>query len=209
MIMICSIFVTFTFKTTEKIGNAYGIAVVGVMFISTCVVSLIMLIIWNVKLWWIMLFFTLFGTMEGVYLSAVLSKFIEGGYLPITFSLVLMTVMGIWHYVYVQKYKFELDNKVSPSYMQDLAANTNINRVPGIGLLYSELVEGIPSIFPHFIEIIPSIHSVMVFVSLKFIPISTVMVEERFLFGQVGTREYRIYRCVVRYGYKDKMRGAP
>lgn len=24
MIMICSIFVTFTFKTTEKIGNAYG-----------------------------------------------------------------------------------------------------------------------------------------------------------------------------------------
>ncbi|KAL1810659.1 hypothetical protein ACET3Z_020724 [Daucus carota] len=205
MIMICSIFVTFTFKTTEKIGNAYGIAVVGVMFISTCLVSLIMLIIWKVKLWWIVLFFTVFGTLEGVYLSAVLSKFIQGGYLPIAFSLVLMSIMGIWHYVYVQRYKFELDNKVSASYIQDLATNPNINRVPGIGLLYSELVQGIPPIFPHFIENIPSIHSVLVFVSLKFIPISTVMLEERFLFRQVEPREYRMFRCVVRYGYKDKI----
>lgn len=205
MIMICSIFVTFTFKTTEKIGNAYGIAVVGVMFISTCLVSLIMLTIWKVKLWWIVLFFTVFGTMEGLYLSAVLSKFVQGGYLPIAFSLILMTIMGIWHYVYVQRYKFELDNKVSTSYIQELATNPNINRVPGIGLLYSELVQGIPPIFPHFIENIPSIHSVLVFVSLKFIPVTTVMLEERFLFRQVEPREYRMFRCVVRYGYKDKI----
>ncbi|KAL8110918.1 hypothetical protein AgCh_026616 [Apium graveolens] len=205
MIMICSIFVTLTFKTTEKIGNAYGIAVVGDMLISTSLVSLIMLIIWKVKLWWMLLFFTVFITMEGVYLSAVLSKFIQGGYLPIAFSLVLMTIMGIWHYVYVQRYKFELDNKVSDNYIQDLATNPNVNRIPGIGLLYSELVQGVPPIFPHFIENVPSIHSVLVFVSLKFIPISTVMLEERFLFRQVEPREYMIFRCVVRYGYKDKI----
>ncbi|KAK1371516.1 hypothetical protein POM88_037608 [Heracleum sosnowskyi] len=38
-----------------------------------------------------------------------------------------------------------------------------------------------------------------------FIPISTVMLEERFLFRHVKPREYRMFYCVVRYGYKDKI----
>jgi len=84
-----------------------------------------------------------------------------------------------------------------------LALRQDIKRISGIGFLYSELVEGIPPIFTHFIEKIPSIHSVLVFVSVKHLPISRVEMQERFLFRQVEPREYRIYRCVVRYGYKD------
>ncbi|KAL3637072.1 Potassium transporter 5 [Castilleja foliolosa] len=86
---------------------------------------------------------------------------------------------------------------------KDLSNNDDIKRIPGIGLLYSELVQGVPPIFPHFISNIPSIHSIVVFVSVKSIPISKVAVEERFLFRQVEPREYRLFKCVVRYGYKD------
>ncbi|XP_059664672.1 potassium transporter 5 [Cornus florida] len=203
LLMVACVIVTFSFKTTEKIGHAYGIAVVSVMVITTCMVSLIMLVIWKISIWWIVLFFVVFASVEILYLSAVLSKFTQGGYLPLAFSVVLMMIMGIWHYVHKQRYMFELNNKVSSNFIRDLAQNPNINRVPGIGLLYSELVQGIPPIFPHFIANIPSIHSVLVFVSLKFIPISKVALEERYLFRQVEPREYRMFRCVVRYGYND------
>ncbi|KAF6134609.1 hypothetical protein GIB67_025724 [Kingdonia uniflora] len=140
MIMTCSILVTIAFQTPEQIGNAYGIAVVAVMAITTHLTSLIMLIIWKTSVWRIILFYTVFATLELTYLSSVLSKFVQGGYLPLAFSFFLMTMMGIWHYVYRGKYTFELKNKVSNSFMKDLVKNQYINRVPGIGLLYSENV---------------------------------------------------------------------
>ncbi|CAK9133291.1 unnamed protein product [Ilex paraguariensis] len=205
LLMVACVIVTFAFKTTEKIGNAYGIAVVAVMVITTCMITLIMLVVWKTSIWWISLFFVVFGSIEFIYLSSVLYKFKQGGFLPLAFSLVLVIVMGIWHYVHKQRYMFELNNKVSSDYIRDLAKNQDLIRVPGIGLLYSELVQGIPPIFPHFISNIPSIHSVLVLVSIKSIPISKVALEERFLFRQVEPRDYRMFRCVVRYGYKDKI----
>lgn len=180
-----------------------GIAVVAVMVITTCMVTIIMLVVWRTKMIWIAFFFFGFICIEAVYLSSVLYKFKDGGFLPLAFSFFLMIIMGIWHYIHKERYMYELKNKVSREFIRELAANPNINRVPGIGLLYSELVQGVPPIFPHFIANIPSIHSVLVFVSIKSLPMSKVALEERFLFRQVEPREYRMFRCVVRYGYND------
>ncbi|XP_078442060.1 high affinity K+ transporter 5 [Wolffia australiana] len=202
-LMAACIIVTASFKTTEKIGNAYGIAVVSVMLITTCLVSLVMVVIWKTSLWIVAIFFIVFGGIESAYFSSAMYKFKDGGFLPLALSFFLISVMGTWHYVHREKYLFELKNKVSSSYIQEVASNPEVRRIPGIGLLYSELVQGIPPIFPHFLRNVPSIHSVLIFVSIKRLPISHVSVEERFLFRQLGPRENRMFRCVVRCGYKD------
>ncbi|KAI3972136.1 hypothetical protein MKW92_006381 [Papaver armeniacum] len=202
-IMIATVLVTIVFRTTEQIGNAYGIAVVSVMVITTNLVTLIMLFIWKTSVWLVALFYIVLVTIEVTYLSAVLYKFTKGGYLPVALALILMAMMGIWHYVYMKRYMFEFKNKVSGEFVRDLVQNPDVNRIPGIGLLYSELVQGIPPIFPHFVANIPSIHSVLVFVSIKRIPVSKVAAEERFLFRQVEQKDYRMFRCVARYGYND------
>ncbi|PPR98858.1 hypothetical protein GOBAR_AA21800 [Gossypium barbadense] len=92
----------------------------------------------------------------------------------VVFATFMMGIMGIWHYVHHKRYDFELRNKVSSEYMTQLAKDPRINRVPGMGLLCSELVHGIPPIFPHFVSNIPSIHSVLVFLSLKKLPVSKI-----------------------------------
>lgn len=175
------------------------------MVITTSMVTLVMLVVWKAKIWWVLLFFVGFMTIELIFLSSVLYKFTGGGYLPLCFSLILMFVMGIWHYVHKQKYVYELENKVSPEYIRDLVTHPNINRVPGLAFLYSELVQGIPPIFSHFVANIPSIHSVLVFVSIKSVPISKVLLEQRFLFRRVEPRENKMFRCVVRYGYRERI----
>ncbi|XP_057773917.1 potassium transporter 5 [Salvia miltiorrhiza] len=200
LLMLACVLVTYAFKTTEKIGHAYGIAVVAVMVITTVMVTLIMLMVWKTKIWWILSFFVVFMSVEMLYFSSVLYKFTQGGYLPLALSLVLMTMMGVWHYAQQKRYVFELGNKVSAGYVEELVKSSDVARLPGVGLLYSEMVQGIPPMFPHFISNIPSMHSLVIFVSIKSIPISKVAVEERFLFRQV---QPRIFRCVVRYGYKD------
>jgi len=44
---------------------------------------------------------------------------------------------------------------------------------------------------------------VLIFMCIKNVPIPHVRPEERFLVGRIGPKEYRIYRCIVRYGYHD------
>lgn len=180
-----------------------GIAVCMVMLITTIMVALIMLVIWKTNILWIALFVLVFSSVEIVYLSSMLTKFVQGGFFPLVLSLFLMCIMGIWHYTHRKRYMFELKNKVSSEYVREIVSKQVISRIPGVSLIYSELVEGVPPIFAHIVANIPHIHSVVVFVSMKSIPISKVALDERFLFRQVQPKEYRIFRCVVRYGYKD------
>ncbi|RVW54593.1 Potassium transporter 20 [Vitis vinifera] len=115
----------------------------------------------------------------------------------------LMTIMYIWNDVYRRKYYYDLDHKISPEVVKELVVSTNFSRIPGLAIFYSELVHGIPPIFKHYMENVPALHSVLVFVSIKSLPISKVPVEERFLFRRVDPNDIYVFRCVVRYGYTD------
>uniref|UniRef100_A0ACD5UYD1 Uncharacterized protein n=1 Tax=Avena sativa TaxID=4498 RepID=A0ACD5UYD1_AVESA len=205
MMGLASIIVTIAFKTTTNIGNAYGICVVTTFSITTHLMTVVMLLIWKKHVIFIMLFYGVFGSIELIYLSSILSKFIEGGYLPFCFALVIMSLMATWHYVQVKRYWYELDHIVPISEMTTLLEQSDVRRIPGVGLLYTELVQGIPPVFPRLIKKIPSVHSIFMFMSIKHLPISRVVPAERFLFGQVGPREHRMFRCVARYGYSDKL----
>jgi KUP system potassium uptake protein len=44
---------------------------------------------------------------------------------------------------------------------------------------------------------------VLVFLCVKSVPVPYVQPEERFLVGRIGPKEYRLYRVIVRYGYRD------
>uniref|UniRef100_A0ACD5UAI3 Uncharacterized protein n=1 Tax=Avena sativa TaxID=4498 RepID=A0ACD5UAI3_AVESA len=205
MMGLASIVVTIAFKTTTNIGNAYGICVVTTFAITTHLMTVVMLLIWKKHVIFIMLFYVVFGSIELIYLSSILSKFIEGGYLPFCFALVIMSLMATWHYVQVKRYWYELDHIVPISEMTTLLEQSDVRRIPGVGLLYTELVQGIPPVFPRLIKKIPSVHSIFIFMSIKHLPISRVVPAERFIFRQVGPREHRMFRCVARYGYSDKL----
>lgn len=205
--LLCVI-VTLGFQTTTNIGNAYGICVISVMTITTILLVIVMLLIWRVSIWLIIPFCLVFGLVELIYLSSVLYKFKEGGYLPIATATVLVAIMVIWHYVHVKKYWYELEHIVTNEDMKELIRTHDVKRTPGVGFLYTELVQGISPIFPHLIEKIPFVHSVLVFVSIKHLPVPHVEVSERFLFRKVKSKTSLIFRCVARYGYSDTPEGA-
>jgi KUP system potassium uptake protein len=84
-----------------------------------------------------------------------------------------------------------------------LGPSLGIVRVPGIGLIYTELVTGVPSIFSHFVTNLPAFHEVLIFLCVKSMHVPYVSPDERYLVGRIGPKEYQMYRCIVRYGYKD------
>ncbi|XP_051122478.1 putative potassium transporter 12 isoform X2 [Andrographis paniculata] len=202
-LMVMCIVVVAVFRSTTEIANAYGIAEVGVMLVSTVLVTLVMLLIWQTNLAFALAFPLVFGSIELIYMSAVLSKITEGGWLPLAFASIFLCIMYTWNYGSVLKYQSEVRGKLSMDVMYDLGSTLGTVRVPGIGLLYNELVQGIPSVFGQFLLNLPAIHSTVVFVCIKYVPIPVVPHEERFLFRRVCPKDYHMFRCIARYGYKD------
>lgn len=180
-----------------------GTAVVVVMLATTLLMTLIMILVWRCH-WILVLIFTgLSLVVECTYFSAVLFKVDQGGWVPLVIAAAFLLIMYVWHYGTLKRYEFEMHSKVSMAWLLGLGPSLGLVRVPGIGLVYTELASGVPHIFSHFITNLPAIHSVVVFVCVKYLPVYTVPEEERFLVKRIGPKSFHMFRCVARYGYKD------
>ncbi|CAN4082474.1 unnamed protein product [Withania somnifera] len=202
LMMLC-LAVTIGFRDTKHISNASGLAVITVMLVTTCFMSLVIVLCWHKNVLFAICFIFFFGSIEALYFSASLIKFLEGAWVPIVLSFIFLVVMYIWHYGTLKKYEFDVENKIPINWLLTLSPNLGIRRVRGIGLIHTELVTGIPAIFSHFVTNLPAFHQVLVFLCIKSVPVPHVRPEERFLVGRVGPKEYRVYRCIARYGYRD------
>ncbi|XP_068658697.1 probable potassium transporter 2 [Aristolochia californica] len=203
ILMVLCLAVLLGFRDTTLIGNAYGIAAMTVMFVTTCLMGLVIIFVWQKHVLLALAFLIFFGLIEGFYLSSAIIKVPQGGWVPLVLSAIFMVVMYVWHYGTRRKYLFDLQNKVSMKWILTLGPSLGVVRVPGIGLIYTELVTGVPAIFSHFVTNLPAFHQVLVFVCVKSVPVPYVSPDERYLVGRIGPRAYRMYRCIVRYGYKD------
>ncbi|XP_009334486.2 potassium transporter 3 isoform X2 [Pyrus x bretschneideri] len=202
-LMIISLAVTIGFRDTIRIANAYGIAFLGVTIITTWLVSLVIDLVWHQSFMLSLLFCVLFGSVEAVYLSSLCVRILKGTWLPLVLSAVFLVVMYVWQYGTQKKYLYDLHNKVSMKWMLTLGPSLGIVRVPGIGLIYTELSTGVPASFTHFLTNLPAFYQVIVFVCVKTVPVPYVPQKERYLVGRIGPKSFGMYRCMVRNGYKD------
>ncbi|XAR71877.1 hypothetical protein NMG60_11018324 [Bertholletia excelsa] len=203
MLMILCIAVTIGFRNTKHMGNASGLAVIAVMLVTTCLTSLVIILCWHKPPIVALSFLLFFGSIELLYFSASLIKFLEGAWLPILLALFLVTIMFVWHYATIKKYEYDLYNKVSLEWLLNLGPSLGIARVPGIGIVFTDLTSGIPANFSRFVTNLPAFHQILVFVCVKSVPVPYVPKAERYLVGRVGPAAHRSYRCIVRYGYRD------
>lgn len=180
-----------------------GLTVTSVMFVTTCLMTLVILIVWKLQIIVAAAFLVLFGSVEILYLSAALLKVPDGGWIPLLMSCILMTVMFIWNFGTIRKHQFDVENKVSLGRILTLGRSLGMVRVPGVGLVYTNIVKGIPAVFGHLVTNLPAFHEVLIFVCIKSVQVPRISEEERFLISRVSPKEYGMYRCIMRYGYKD------
>jgi len=165
--------------------------------------TLVMVIVWKQGMIKAILFLALFGSIELLYISASIYKVPEGGWIPLVLSFIFMSIMFIWNYGTMKKHEFDVENKVSMSKILSLGPCLGMVRVPGIGIIFSNLASGVPAIFGHFVTNLPAFHQVLVFVCVKSVQVPCVSDNERLVISRIGPKEYRMFCCIVRYGYKD------
>ncbi|KAH9795588.1 Potassium transporter 10 [Citrus sinensis] len=196
ILMILCVAVTAGFKNQHQIGNACG------MFILCSVTEVYLInILSDAKLW---IWFCRRDSNVGNNIDYDPNYAIHrGGWVPLVIAAAFFISMSVWHYGTMKRHQFELQSKVPIEWILGLGPSLGLVRVPGVGLVYSELANGVPHIFAHFITNLPAIHSVVIFVCVKYIPVYAVPEGERFLVKRVGPKSFHMFHCVARYGYKD------
>lgn len=203
ILMVFCIAVILIFGDGQDIGNAFGVVVSLVMLITTILLTLVMIIIWRTPSLLVGLYFIIFFMMEGVYVSAVLTKIPEGGWIPFAISFILSFIMFGWYYGRQRKIQYELTHKIDLGRLGMLLSDPSVQRVPGLCFFYTKIQNGLTPILGHYTKNMRSLHKVTIFTTLRYLLVPKVSPHERIVVKKLGLRG--VYACVIQYGYADSL----
>ncbi len=84
------------FKESSAMEHAYGLAITLTMLMTTTLMAYY-LHIKKFDMWWAVLFIVVYVAIEGSFLVANLSKFMDGGYVSLFIAGAIIGLMVIWH----------------------------------------------------------------------------------------------------------------
>ncbi|KAI9169605.1 hypothetical protein LWI28_014762 [Acer negundo] len=203
ILMLLCVAVILIFGDGKDIGYAFGVVVSLVMLITTILLTLVMIMIWRTPAVLVALYFLVFFTMEGVYVSAVFTKIPEGGWIPFVISFFLALIMFGWFYGRHRKIEYELTHKIDLGRLRILLSDPGVQRVPGLCFFYTNIQDGLTPILGHYIKNMRSLHKVTIFTTLRYLLVPKVSPQERIVVKKMGLKG--VYGCVIQYGYADSL----
>jgi KUP system potassium uptake protein len=84
------------FGSSDALANAYGVAVVGTMIVTTILGAFVAMKQWGWPKWTVATVFGLFLMTDCVFLTGNLTKINHGGWIPLTLGTILFAVFSTW-----------------------------------------------------------------------------------------------------------------
>ena len=97
-LMIGSIIFVISFKSSNALASAYGLAESGVMIVTTLGIALVARKYWNWSKLTSVLVFTPFFLIDLVLLASNSLKFFDGGFIPVLIALVFAIIFSVWNW---------------------------------------------------------------------------------------------------------------
>jgi hypothetical protein len=84
------------FGSSDALANAYGVAVVGTMIVTTVLGSFVAMKQWGWPPWTVVTLFGLLLATDCVFMTGNLTKIDHGGWIPLTLGVILFGVFATW-----------------------------------------------------------------------------------------------------------------
>ncbi|OJD21363.1 hypothetical protein ACJ73_07298 [Blastomyces percursus] len=212
LMMLAALVVTGIFKTTTKLGNAYGTCIVGVGFITTWLVALVSTIIWNVHVLIVVPIFLFFVCIDGLFVSSALYKVPSGGWFTIAMAAILSSTLLTWNYG--EECQLEADRDDSSLsrarvfadtsgtlFIREGAKHLEVKIMRGIGIFLVETDLNSPPVFDHFLRKFEASHEITILLHINRIPKYHVVPKKRVRSSATTIRG--VYLVTLRLGYGD------
>src|SRR6185437_1820814 len=96
MLAVGVLLIVLIFKTSDALASAYGIAVTGVMVISTFLVGVVAVRRWRWRLPVVIAVFGSLGLVDLAFLSSNALKVVQGGWLPLAMAATVFVLIDTW-----------------------------------------------------------------------------------------------------------------
>jgi KUP system potassium uptake protein len=128
-LFVCVVLFVLTFRSSAALASAYGVAVMGTMFVTTLLGLLVARAMWKWSWWRIVPLFGLFLVVDTAFLAGCTTKIASGGWVPLAFAALMFAMFVTWRDGR-QRLRAELERRAVPDKkLPELLAGKA--RVPG------------------------------------------------------------------------------
>ncbi len=199
-LLVLVIMLVLGFETSSNLAAAYGISVTGTMFISTCMVGILILYVWKWNRWLAALFIGTFLIIDGAYFAANLTKIPQGGWFPLLIGLIAFTLLTTWargRYLMNQR----LTESAMPMEVFIKSASRAATRVPGTAVFMTSTAQGVPHALLHNLKHNKVLHERILILTVVIDEIPFIDLEDRIEVIDLGEN---FYRMILRYGFMQQ-----
>ena len=189
-----------TFRDSERLAAAYGIAVTGTFVCTSCLA----MVVFHRKFGWPLLgvlgvFLPLLALDLAFFLSNVL-KIPEGGYVPLVLGVVLFVTMLTWHRGRELLFaRIRQDGLPLKSFIARLPQSRTV-RVPGTAVFMTSQADFLPGALLHNLKHNKVLHERVLFVTVTNEDVPQVGADRRRAVEELAPN---IYRIALRYGFQE------
>jgi len=200
VLMIAVILLVLTFRNSSNLASAYGIAVTGAMLLDTCLLAVLVTLVWRWKWWFAAPVIGVFFLVDGAYFGANLMKVPDGGWFPLLVGAFAFTLLTTW-----AKGRRLMRARMSemglPLEIFAKSARNSTARVPGTAIFMNSGAHGTPSALLHNIKHNKVLHERVVVLTVQIADVPYVDPEKRVEVSLIGDGFFRV---VLHYGFMEE-----
>jgi len=200
MLLVLTLAVVIGFRSSDNLGAAYGIAVVGTMTIDSILVMIIFRRMWNWSKPHVALVGGMFLFVDAAFLTANADKVEHGGWFPLVLGSVIFTMMATWRRgrELVMREIRQSGLALEP-FIGSIAAHPPL-RVPGTAVFLTANLDAVPHALLHNLKHNKVLHERNVLLTVEVLETPTADDDERMTIEHLDDNFYKV---TLRFGFAE------
>ena len=198
--MAFTVGLTVGFGSSDRLAGAYGTAVSTTMVLTTALLYHVMRHQWR---WSRCQAATITSTLLAIdlaFFSANLLKILDGGWIPLTFGVLVFTIMTTWHYGVEATHRRNAAISQQPARFFEHLRIANVARVRGTAVFLTRVCEAIPPIIVNYVKRVGSLQKTVICLTVSFEDVPRIRSKDRVRIEQLDDGFWRV---IVHFGFVE------
>ncbi|MDT7933483.1 MAG: potassium transporter Kup [Sphingomonadaceae bacterium] len=200
LLLLLIVLLVLGFRESSNLASAYGIAVTGTMFITTCMIAVLITNVWGWKRIYSWPLIGLLLLFDGAYLASNLTKIVDGGWFPLMIGAIAFLLLTTWARGRALMMS-RLRESAMPVDVFIRSASNSATRVPGTAVFMTSSPNGVPHALLHNLKHNKVLHERILILTVNVAEVPVVDDENRIEVMDLGENFYRV---VLHYGFMQE-----
>jgi KUP system potassium uptake protein len=198
ILLVLVIILVIAFGSSAELSNAYGIAVSGVMLVTTVLLGVVMYRVWKWHLVPTLIVMIPFMLVDVGFFTANVVKLFQGGWVPAVVAVVVAGIMTVWIQGRKRLSEKTRRDEVPLQFLVENLAKKKPMIVPGTAVFLTSDIEGAPTALLHSLKHYKVLHEHNVILTVLTADTPRVPDDEKVT---IDAYNDLFYRVVVRFGF--------